>query len=68
MANLSDKMKGAGNKLKGEAKESLGKATNDPQLRAEGRLDRLRGEAQEEVAEMKDNLLHEDDELQRRSK
>lgn len=34
MANLSDKMKGAGNKLKGEAKESLGKATNDPQLRA----------------------------------
>jgi uncharacterized protein YjbJ (UPF0337 family) len=68
MANLSDKMKGAGNKLKGEAKESLGKATNDPELRAEGRLDRLKGEAQEEVADMKDNVLHEDKKLQDRYK
>ncbi len=67
MTNLSDKMKSAGNKLKGEAKESLGKAANDPELRAEGRLDRLKGEAQEEVAEMKDDILHEDD-LQHRKK
>ncbi|MGM9951688.1 MAG: CsbD family protein [Lysinibacillus sp.] len=66
MANLSDKMKGVGNKLKGEAKENLGKVTNDPELRAEGKMDRLKGEAQEEVAEMKGNLLHDDDELQRR--
>ena len=67
MANLSDKMKGVGNKLKGEAKENLGKITNDPELRAEGKMDRLKGEAQEEVAEMKDSLLHDDDdELKRR--
>lgn len=68
MANLSDKMKSAGNKLKGEAKESLGKATNDPELRAEGRLDRLKGEAQEEVAEMKDDMFHGEDELHHRKK
>lgn len=67
MANLSDKMKGVGNKLKGEAKENLGKVTNDPELRAEGKMDRLKGEAQEEVAEMKGNLLHDDKEIQRRN-
>ncbi len=67
MANLSDKMKGVGNKLKGEAKENLGKVTNDPELRAEGKMDRLKGEAQEEVAEMKGNLLHDDDKLKRRN-
>lgn len=60
MADFSEKMKGAGNKLKGEAKESLGKATNDPELRAEGKLDRLKGEAQEEVAETKEELRHAD--------
>ena len=66
MANLSDKMKSVGNKLKGEAKENLGKVTNDPELRAEGKMDRLKGEAQEEVAEMKGNLQHDDKELPRR--
>ncbi|KGR81540.1 CsbD family protein [Lysinibacillus odysseyi] len=68
MANLSDKMKSAGNKLKGEAKESLGKVANDPELRAEGRLDRLKGEAQEEVADMKDHLFHGDNDLHHRDK
>lgn len=63
LSSLSDNLKSMGNKMKGEVKESVGKATNDPKLRAEGKLDHLKGEAQEKMAELKENISNKMDEL-----
>ncbi|WP_071459618.1 CsbD family protein [Bacillus massilinigeriensis] len=54
MADLSDKIKSAVNKVKGETKDQAGNATNDPGLQAEGKLDKLKGEAQDKISRLKD--------------
>lgn len=54
MSGLSDKLKGAANKAKGETKDQVGKATNDRALQAEGKLDKLKGEAQQVTGEWKE--------------
>lgn len=51
---FSDKVKGAVNKAKGEAKDQYGNATGDTKKQAEGKLDKMKGNAQEKVGEMKD--------------
>lgn len=56
MSSVSDNLKGFGNKVKGEVKKSVGKATNDPKLQAEGKLDQLKGEAQVKIADVKASI------------
>lgn len=56
MSGESEKTKAAINKIKGEAKDQIGNATNDPDLQAEGKKDKLKGKAQEKVGKAKDLL------------
>ncbi|MGB2871592.1 MAG: CsbD family protein [Psychrobacillus psychrotolerans] len=63
MSGLSDKVKGAVNKTKGEAKDQVGNATNDHKLQAEGKVDKLKGEVQQEVGELKDRFNRKDKHL-----
>ena len=51
---LSDKLKGAGNKTKGEVKDEFGKVTDNTKLQAEGKFDKAKGEVQEKIGETKD--------------
>ncbi|MEK4130565.1 CsbD family protein [Solibacillus sp. FSL W8-0474] len=53
---FSDKIKGTGNKLKGEVKESVGRNTNDPSLQAEGKRDQVKGKAQEKIGDAKESI------------
>ena len=55
-SGISDKLKSTGNKLKGEVKEAVGNQTDDPKLQAEGKLDQLKGAAQEKIAEVKEKI------------
>ena len=55
MSGLSDKVKSTVNKVKGETKDQVGNANNDPQLQAEGKLDKLKGSVQEGLGKLKDN-------------
>ncbi|GKV68984.1 hypothetical protein NCCP2716_14820 [Sporosarcina sp. NCCP-2716] len=52
---FSDKVKGAVNKVKGEAKDQYGNATGDIGKQAEGKFDKIKGEAQKEVGNFKDD-------------
>ena len=62
---FTDKLKGAGNKIKGEVKEEIGKNTNDPSLQLDGQRDQLKGEAQERVADVKDKITNKIDEYRK---
>lgn len=53
---FTDKIKGTGNKLKGEVKESVGRNTNDPSLQAEGKRDQVKGKAQEKIGDVKEDI------------
>ena len=55
---FTDKVKGSGNKLKGEVKESIGRNTNDPSLQAEGKKDQVKGETQEKVGDVKKKITN----------
>ncbi|SHN23397.1 CsbD family protein [Gracilibacillus kekensis] len=50
---MSDKIKGAVSKAKGEAKDQIGNATNDPKMQAEGKLDKKKGKVQDNIGESK---------------
>ena len=52
---MSDKMKSAVNKVKGEAKDQWGNATGDTSKQAEGKFDKAKGEVQERVGDFKDH-------------
>ena len=52
---LSDKVKGAVNKTKGETKDQIGNATNDSKLQRDGKKDKAKGTAQEGVGKLKDH-------------
>lgn len=52
---FSDKVKGAVNKAKGEAKDQYGNATGDVSKQAEGKWDKAKGEVQEKIGDMKDD-------------
>ncbi len=53
---FKDKIKGAGNKAKGEIKDEVGKATDNTKLQAEGKFDKAKGEVQEKIGETKDKF------------
>ena len=47
MGEFTDKVAAAGNKLAGEAKEAIGKATNNDKLTAEGQAQQVKGTGQD---------------------
>jgi len=51
---LSDKIKSGVSKAKGEVKDQIGNATGNTRLQAEGKKDKLKGEIQEKIGELKD--------------
>ena len=51
--STSDQIKGKQHELTGKLKEKLGKATNDPDLEAEGQTENLSGKVQKKVGEIK---------------
>ncbi|WP_172194663.1 MULTISPECIES: CsbD family protein [Saccharibacillus] len=51
---MGDKIKAGVNKAKGEVKDQIGNAKNDPGLQAEGKADKAKGAVQEKIGEMKD--------------
>lgn len=60
--NISDKIKSAVSKTKGEIKDQIGNATDNTLLQSEGKADKLKGDAQEKIGEIKDlfNKNHEE--------
>lgn len=51
-----EQMKGTANKAKGEVKESIGKATDNRKLQAEGKGDKAKGEFQKGVGDAKESV------------
>ncbi len=48
---------GFSDKVKGETKDQIGNATNSASLQVEGKFDKLEGEVQKKVGELKDKLI-----------
>ena len=46
MSGIEDRARGEGTELKGKAKETAGRATGDPGLRASGEADQAKGKGQ----------------------
>lgn len=53
---LSEKVKGTVSKTKGEFKEQVGNATDNPRLEQEGKTDKARGRYQKKTGEFKDKF------------
>jgi uncharacterized protein YjbJ (UPF0337 family) len=47
-------VKGAADKVKGALKDAAGKLTGDDKLRAEGKFDKLKGDARKVAGDVKD--------------
>lgn len=56
MAVDRDRVEGAANKAKGKLKEAAGELVGDEKLKAEGRLDQMRGKVQNAVGSVKDTM------------
>lgn len=54
MSSTTDKIKGLANEAVGNVKQSVGKATGNEKLQAEGKAQELKGEAQQTVGDVKD--------------
>ena len=52
---MSDKLKSTVNKVKGEAKDQWGNATDDHSLQLEGKADKAKGNIQEAIGEYKEH-------------
>ena len=50
----TDRMNGTGNVIKGKAKKIVGEITDNPNLKGEGEVDKLKGKAQQAKANVKD--------------
>ena len=53
---FSDKLKGAVNKGKGELKDQVGNATNDPDKQSEGKTDKAKGNIQDTIGNFKNDI------------
>ncbi len=53
---FNDKIKNAAEDAKGKVKEGLGKATDDPELKAKGRTDQARADVKKAGEKVKDAL------------
>nr|WP_180203154.1 CsbD family protein [Pseudomonas sp. SbOxS1]NYU02786.1 CsbD family protein [Pseudomonas sp. SbOxS1] len=56
MGSTSDKVKGMANEAAGNVKQGVGKATNNPNLQAEGKAQERKGEAQQAIGKAKDAI------------
>lgn len=56
MGKLIDKTKAAGNKVAGETKDAVGKATGNKSLQAEGKTQKVKGAAQDVSGDIKGAL------------
>lgn len=56
MDSFKDKMSGAKDKIKGEAKEKYGEFTDDKKKEVEGKIDQAKGEAKKKYGEAKDKI------------
>jgi uncharacterized protein YjbJ (UPF0337 family) len=56
MGEFTDKANAAGNKIAGNLKEAVGKATNNERLEAEGKAQQLKGTAQDVKGSVKGAL------------
>ncbi len=56
MGKLIDKTKAAGNKVAGETKDTVGKATGNKSLQAEGKAQKAKGAAQDVSGDIKGAL------------
>ncbi|MER5963532.1 CsbD family protein [Streptomyces sp. NPDC002057] len=54
--------KGRTDKVKGKAKETVGKVTGDDRMKAEGKMDQAKGKAKEAMSDAKDSLRDRRDE------
>ncbi|MFF9063740.1 CsbD family protein [Streptomyces sp. NPDC014891] len=54
--------KGRTDKIKGKAKETVGKVTGNDRMKAEGKMDQVEGKAKEAASEAKDALRGKRDE------
>jgi uncharacterized protein YjbJ (UPF0337 family) len=50
--STSNQAKGTLHKLKGAAKEAVGRLTNDPDLEAEGMVEKVQGKVQKKVGQI----------------
>src|SRR5579872_3097851 len=50
--STKDQIKGKLHEMKGEAKEKAGQVTNDPNLEAEGRAEKITGKVQKKVGQI----------------
>lgn len=56
MSSTGDKVKGMANEAAGNVKQGVGKATNNPNLQAEGKAQERKGEAQQAIGKAKDAI------------
>lgn len=50
---MKDKVEGKFHEVKGAVREAAGKITDNPRLKAEGRIENLAGKAQEKLGDVK---------------
>jgi uncharacterized protein YjbJ (UPF0337 family) len=51
-SSTKDKAKGKFHEVKGKVKEKVGRATNDPDLEAEGQIEKLGGKIQKKIGQV----------------
>ena len=54
MSSTGDKVKGMANEAAGNVKQGIGKATDDPKLKTEGKAQEIKGKSQETLGKAKD--------------
>ncbi|BAF89529.1 MULTISPECIES: CsbD family protein [Azorhizobium] len=54
MGSTSDKISGMANEAMGNVKQGIGKATGNDRLRAEGKVQEIKGEGQQTLGKAKD--------------
>ena len=50
--STKDKTKGKFHEVRGEVKETVGRATNDPDLEAEGQVEKIGGKVQKKIGQV----------------
>jgi uncharacterized protein YjbJ (UPF0337 family) len=60
---VENSLRGTGNDIKGRVKDAAGGLTGDSKLQAEGKLDRLKGKAQDALGDVQKRLGQNDDNL-----
>jgi uncharacterized protein YjbJ (UPF0337 family) len=62
---VENSVRGTGNDLKGRLKDAAGGLTGDNKLQAEGKLDRVKGKAQNVVGDVQQRLGRNEDNIDR---